>query len=226
MSHRFLIDVRFGLVLAQNQAVAESTRYLWNPSNQPCLSPCFLSTPKLNPISPSHDDSQTLSSPNSTQTPTVSSSVDPFSLSSVDLSMAAADTDSHCAKHPNPDNRAGICSTCLKEKLANLTPPGPDFTSSLVFHSSSPGFSSSSTPKKGNTDAAVVGFVVNFGGGGGGGGGVLRKSRSVSCEAGKAGFGGGDGRKGRKSGGFWKRLIRSTSRKTKGVLMLSSKRVE
>lgn len=71
----------------------------------------------------------------------------------------------------------------------------------------------------------MVGFVVNFGGGGGGG--VLRKSRSVSCEAGKAeSGGGGDGRKGRKSGGFWKRLIRSTSRKTKGVLMLSSKRLE
>ncbi|GAB2283293.1 hypothetical protein Dimus_017814 [Dionaea muscipula] len=178
--------------------------------------------------------------------------------------MGLSGLESNCRKHPNLKQVPGVCSSCLREKLAKLT-PGNDFSSALVYHSSSvscsPGFSSISSPpaskiahlprhRKNGSDAFAgavpVGFVVHSGAPDGAmaGGGLLNKSRSMTCDP-RIGRGNHyqmddyydhkdvyvpelalDGEKKKSGIGFWKKLIKSTSKRTKGVLMLQSKTIK
>lgn len=155
--------------------------------------------------------------------------------------MAWSEPEVMCKKHPDQRQQPGVCSSCLREKLAKL----PTFTFTMVpsRYSSSVSSSSSSTgimsPTKninkihggtnyrrnssalvitGDSDSGTNGFgVVN------GRNGLMRKSRSITYVARRRGRngGGGDGKK--KKEGFWSKLLRSTSMKTKGVFVHSNK---
>ncbi|XP_021852300.1 uncharacterized protein [Spinacia oleracea] len=188
--------------------------------------------------------------------------------------MGFSESDStNCRRHPNPRQLPGICSSCLREKLSNLsnsssfnnTRKSTTFISYSSSFASSPPYSTASSTstttttttttattrkspgsrhRRNGSEAYVsVGMVLNNG---------LKKSRSVSCAplskhskidcvnysekiiGGKIKnnlIGGkileeDDGKNLRKKNGFLKKLIHSTSKKTKGVLLTHSKTVK
>ncbi|GMH05927.1 hypothetical protein Nepgr_007767 [Nepenthes gracilis] len=158
--------------------------------------------------------------------------------------MGFSESDLGCRKHPNQKQLPGVCSSCLRERLTKLATSDSSYSkpSSIVSDSSSlyssPPYSSvsSSTRKPSatsrrrhgrNASEAVVipvGFVLHSGGCIDTNSG-LKKSLSVTCAPRDTGVNLNnseiiDGNCKKKTG-FWKKLIRSTSRKTKGVLMHS-----
>lgn len=150
--------------------------------------------------------------------------------------MALSEPEIMCKKHPDQRQQPGVCSSCLREKLAKL----PTFTFTMVpsRFSSSSSLSSSSSPTciimsptknkihgnyQRNSSTLITGS--DFGVINGKSYGLMRKSRSITYVGRRKGRinggGGGDGKK--KKEGFWTKLLRSTSMKTKGVFIHSNK---
>ncbi|OIT19571.1 hypothetical protein A4A49_64622, partial [Nicotiana attenuata] len=128
-----------------------------------------------------------------------------------------------CKKHPDHKQQPGVCSCCLRERLNKLS--ASTATIAVISSSTSSLFSSTSSstcdsPRGGGhrrITSDVVGpfsFVSIIGAGAGTGGG-LRKSRSIAFVARSGGFMNGQ----KKKEGFWSKLIRSTGKKTKRVLV-------
>ncbi|XP_027177642.1 uncharacterized protein LOC113776780 [Coffea eugenioides] len=141
--------------------------------------------------------------------------------------MAWCEPEIMCEKHPNQRQQPGFCSSCLNERLAKL----PSFTFSMAPSrsssslSSSPAFNSSAssstctspTHHRANhhhrtTSTGLNPFMIH------GKHGLMRKSKSIAYVARRRARSGLDGKK---KEGFWSKLIRSTSVKTKGVLVRS-----
>ncbi|KAI5669813.1 hypothetical protein M9H77_19666 [Catharanthus roseus] len=136
--------------------------------------------------------------------------------------MAWSEPEIMCKKHPDQRQQPGICSSCLREKLAKLpslrfamVPSRSSSVSSSRVSSNSSSICMSPTKDQANhqgksSDSGVNGRTNNG----------LRKSKSSTCVArSRRGRNGGDGKK---KEGFWSKLIRSTSVKTKGVFVHSS----
>ncbi|XP_009787284.1 uncharacterized protein [Nicotiana sylvestris] len=132
-----------------------------------------------------------------------------------------------CKKHPDHKQQPGVCSCCLRERLSKLSTSTA--TIAVISSSTSSLFSSTSSstcnsPRVGGHRriiSDVVGpftFVSIIGTGAGAGGG-LKKSKSQAFVARTGCRSGGllNGQK--KKEGFWSKLIRSTGKKTKRVLM-------
>lgn len=124
-----------------------------------------------------------------------------------------------CKKHPNQRQQPGFCVSCLNERLSKL----PSFTFNLPPSrsssslSSSPAFNSSASsstcasPKHHHHRKSFHHFIIH-----GKNNGVMRKSRSITHATRRRGRNGLDGKK---KEGFWSKLIRTTSAKTKGALV-------
>ncbi|XP_016508995.1 uncharacterized protein LOC107826516 [Nicotiana tabacum] len=124
-----------------------------------------------------------------------------------------------CKKHPDHKQQPGVCSCCLRERLYKLS------TSTAVI-SSSTSSSTCDSPRGGGhrrITSDVVGpfsFVSIIGSGAGAGaGGALKKSRSIAFVARSGCRSGGLLNGLKKKEGFWSKLIRSTGKKTKRVLV-------
>ncbi|CAK9156169.1 unnamed protein product [Ilex paraguariensis] len=157
--------------------------------------------------------------------------------------MALFESEIGCKKHLTHQQQPGVCSSCLREKLLRLY-GGSSSSSSSSFSSSSRtkrnrastsscSSSLSSSPAANyyssassstnmsplhrghhRIPSALVGsisFEVTENG-------VLRKSRSMAVVA-RGGTGEVSG--GKKRGGFWSKLLRSTGKSTKKVFMHS-----
>ncbi|XP_043721975.1 uncharacterized protein LOC122669295 [Telopea speciosissima] len=144
--------------------------------------------------------------------------------------MGWAESEMRCKKHPMHRRTPGVCSYCLRERLIKLSiannggrggmeeAAGSSCSSSLSSSPYSSGASSSDSSPLHDRFAYSEGRV--------GSSGFSLKSRSV------VGFGpktsrrrrveveGTDGNK--KKGGFWSKLLRSTGKKTKKILLHSS----
>lgn len=142
------------------------------------------------------------------------------------------DTKVGCKKHPYNNPQQGVCSSCLAEKLSNLSTPCnyPSFSNSQAkstqvgaaydsFSSSSSGHVSpraDRTRRHARHGSDSTGHVVSASSG-------LKKSRSMIAYASRKGrdvmvAGGRSGKMMvKKKGGFWAKLIRSTSKRTKDV---------
>ncbi|GAB4847251.1 hypothetical protein Ancab_026292 [Ancistrocladus abbreviatus] len=161
--------------------------------------------------------------------------------------MGYSDPDLGCRKHPNQKQLPGVCSSCLREKLSKLTDYNHQNNkkfSSMVSHSSSlssstsplPAYSSASPTKNSHRHrrngseafAVPLGFVLHTGCSSSSSNVAngLKKSLSVSCAPRVMSQGNLNKEEwiegnSKKKTGFWKKLIHSTSKKTKGVLMHS-----
>lgn len=130
-----------------------------------------------------------------------------------------------CMMHPDEKQHPGICSSCLREKLKQL-PAIPFATnqpfSPTAFYSSSTQSSVCASPTSNRhahhrrvSSTFAPGpdvYVIN-------GKGRMGKSHSVRCIKRKRVRNGVV--EGKKKEGFWSKLIRSTSLKTRGVFVHS-----
>lgn len=116
-----------------------------------------------------------------------------------------------CKRHPNEQQSPGVCSSCLREKLLRLSNSHmhkKGLIASVSSQSSSPRYSSASSssfngsPTIRRNDSII--FMVS-------GNSELKKSRSIAFVS----------RREKKKGGFWSKLLRSTGKRTKEVLMHS-----
>ncbi|VFQ70120.1 unnamed protein product [Cuscuta campestris] len=135
--------------------------------------------------------------------------------------MAAA-AGTGCRKHGNRKQVPGVCSSCLRERLAEI--PGAEFADphsggddeSSCSSGSSSGWISPRGHRRIPCDGRSSFAFSATAGDGGRGRAVLKKSNSIAFVAGGCG---GGGRKKEKEG-FWSKLIRSTGKKTRRVFLL------
>ncbi|KAL3524829.1 hypothetical protein ACH5RR_013201 [Cinchona calisaya] len=142
--------------------------------------------------------------------------------------MAWPEPEVMCKKHPNQRQQPGFCFSCLTERFSKL----PSFTFSMVPSrsssslSSSPAFNSSASSSictspthhanhhhHRTTSSGFNPFVIH------GKHGLMRKSKSITYVGRRRATSGLDGKK---KEGFWSKLIRYTSVKTRGVLVGSN----
>ncbi|XP_059645450.1 uncharacterized protein LOC132287009 [Cornus florida] len=144
--------------------------------------------------------------------------------------MGVSESGIGCKKHTNDQQLPGVCSSCLRERLSDLSYSSSShaniYTANMASSYTSLSYSSASSvcisPTHGHgrrhrrTASDVKGsisFILNANTG-------LKKSRSMAFVARSRGLDGSvSGRK--KGGRFWSKLIRSTGNKMKGVLMHS-----
>ncbi|KAL3337831.1 hypothetical protein AABB24_030131 [Solanum stoloniferum] len=123
-----------------------------------------------------------------------------------------------CKKHQDHKQNPGVCSCCLRERLIKLSTNSTTImaTSSSCNYSSLSSSTSSSTwgsprgHRRINSD--VVGPFSFVGAGAGGG---LKKSRSIAFVARSCGL----LNEQKKKEGFWSKLIKSTGKRSKRVLI-------
>ncbi|KAK4356280.1 hypothetical protein RND71_025251 [Anisodus tanguticus] len=125
-----------------------------------------------------------------------------------------------CKKHPQHKQQTGVCSCCLREKLSKINGISTIATiSSIPSSLSSSALSSTCASPCGGIrhrriTSDVAGghysFVTLAAAGG------LKKSRSIAFVA-RGGRVGINGKK--KKEGFWSKLIRSTGKRTKRVIV-------
>ncbi|KAK6789989.1 hypothetical protein RDI58_013789 [Solanum bulbocastanum] len=121
-----------------------------------------------------------------------------------------------CKKHQDHKQNPGVCSCCLRERLIKLC---TNSTTTIMATSSSCTYSSLSSSTSSSTcgsprghrriNSDVVGPFSFVGAGAGGG---LKKSRSIA-------FIGGLLNEQKKKEGFWSKLIKSTGKRSKRVLV-------
>lgn len=139
-----------------------------------------------------------------------------------------------CKMHPDQSQVPGVCSSCLRERLSQLSctaashnkhTPAFSFSSSrsssLAYSSAaasnyaSPNHSRRRRGHQRNASDVMssISFMISGGGYG------LKKSRSMAnfVRRGRV----GDVAGGRKKGGFWSKLLMSTGKRTKEVFMHS-----
>jgi len=128
-----------------------------------------------------------------------------------------------CNIHPYHRQNTGVCSYCLCERLTDLSPL-PQFSASrakpmmAASYSSGPSSSHSSCPaspprRRHRRNASdVIGFIITGSRVG------LRKSRSITFMSRSRGGAGGGVAGGKKRGGFWSTLLRSTGKRTNEML--------
>ncbi|MCD7449381.1 hypothetical protein HAX54_051812 [Datura stramonium] len=128
-----------------------------------------------------------------------------------------------CKNHPQHKQQPGVCSCCLREKLSKINGTTTIATiSSIPSSLSSSASSSTCASPRGHRriTSDVAGghysFVTLAAAGAGGGGGGLKKSRSIAFVA-RGGRVGINGKK--KKEGFWSKLIRSTGKRSKRVIV-------
>ncbi|XP_042492749.1 uncharacterized protein LOC122072236 [Macadamia integrifolia] len=138
--------------------------------------------------------------------------------------MGWAETEMRCKKHPMHRQTPGVCSCCLREKLTKLSnasgrggmeEAGSSCSSSL---SSSP-YSSGETSSDSSPVHDRFGYLE------GRGSGLFLKSRSVVAippRMRSRSRGAVEITDGKKKLGFWSKLIRSTGKKTKKMMLHSS----
>ncbi|TMW82478.1 hypothetical protein EJD97_005841 [Solanum chilense] len=118
-----------------------------------------------------------------------------------------------CKKHQDHKQNHGVCSCCLRERLIKLS---TNSTTTIMATSSSSSSKSSTTcgsprgHRRINSD--VVGPFSFIGTGAGGG---LKKSRSMAFVARSCGL----LNEQKKKEGFWSKLIKSTGKRSKRVLV-------
>ncbi|WOG97402.1 hypothetical protein DCAR_0416742 [Daucus carota subsp. sativus] len=127
-----------------------------------------------------------------------------------------------CNHHPDHRQQPGVCSCCLREKLNHLSQfsdPSRTKIRTLVAVSSASASSGSESPvhhhrhRRHASTGGSLGFIITNTGG-------LKKSRSIAFIATNPLTEHEESRHHSK-GGFWKKLIRSTGKGTKKVLMHS-----
>ncbi|KAL8133963.1 hypothetical protein AgCh_009148 [Apium graveolens] len=130
-----------------------------------------------------------------------------------------------CNKHPDHRQQPGVCSCCLREKLNHLSlfsDPSRNKIRTLVAVSSLSASSGSMSPVHQNhhhrhrrhaSTGGSLGFIITNTGG-------LKKSRSIAFIASNP-LEEHEERRHNSKGGFWKKLIRSTGKGTKKVLLHS-----
>ncbi|XP_057971383.1 uncharacterized protein LOC131160079 [Malania oleifera] len=137
--------------------------------------------------------------------------------------MGIPESDGICKKHPNLNQLPGVCSTCLRERLALLSVSSSQnralvasyYCSSSV--SSSPPYSTASSSnhqspnrrhiRNASDSSGAISIMFNNG---------LRKSRSIAIvPAGRARDAAAAA--GKKKAGFWWKLFRSSGKRTMEV---------
>lgn len=132
-----------------------------------------------------------------------------------------------CNKHPDHRQQPGVCSCCLREKLNHLSlfsDPSRNKIRTLVAVSSLSNSASSGSMspvrqrhhshRRHASTGGSLGFIITNTGG-------LKKSRSIAFIATNSLAEHDDSKHHGKGGGFWKKLMRSTGKGTKKVLMHS-----
>lgn len=140
--------------------------------------------------------------------------------------MGWSESKQGCRKHPNEKQLPGVCSSCLRERLSQLQPSSNKKTIGSVGGyscSSSPSYSPASSSiyvspvyrrhhhhRRLSEKMGSISFTLNVSQG-------LKKSKSIAfvtrtrAEEVAASA--------KKKGGFWSKLLKSTRKRTKEVLM-------
>ncbi|KAK4366992.1 hypothetical protein RND71_014872 [Anisodus tanguticus] len=139
--------------------------------------------------------------------------------------MAFSEPGVICKKHPQHKQQPGVCSCCLREELSKINGISTIATiSSIPSSLSSSAFSSNcASPRDRIGHRRITSDVagghysfVTLAAADTGGGEGLEKSRSIAFVA-RGGRVGINGKK--KKEGFWSKLIRSTGKRTKRVIV-------
>ncbi|VFQ75094.1 unnamed protein product [Cuscuta campestris] len=117
-----------------------------------------------------------------------------------------------CKHHPTHKQPPGVCSCCLRERLAKISGAASS-NSYCDYTSASSSCSSGRVSPRGHRRISSDVAEGRFSGSGGCEGG-LRKSRSIAFAADRR-PGGGEKRR----EGFWSKLIKSAGKRTKKVLL-------
>ncbi|KAF8404651.1 hypothetical protein HHK36_009539 [Tetracentron sinense] len=131
--------------------------------------------------------------------------------------MGLSESEVRCKKHPKHRQSAGVCSFCLRERLSQLsssqnsTTMASSWSSSLYSSASSSSSSSCSSYSSPIQHHGSISFLISGNNG-------LAKSRSMAFDPRNRV---GEDTDGMKKGGFWSKLLRSTRKRTKEVLMHS-----
>lgn len=130
------------------------------------------------------------------------------------IEMGWSQSEGRCKKHPKHTQSPGVCSSCLRERLSQLS---ESLSSSPPSSDSSVSASSESSPRL--PPPLYLSSVAAAEG-------LFGRSRSVAVIVegkGKIGKGGGEVGNRKKRGGFWSKLLGGSNRRMKEEGLLHSK---
>ena len=125
------------------------------------------------------------------------------------IQMGWSQSEGRCKKHPKHTQSPGVCSSCLRERLSQLSSSNNTLSGSCSSSSPSSSSSASASSESSPPHPLYLSSLPVTASGG-----LFGKSRSMAVVAGGNGKGGVVGNR-KKRGGFWSKLLGASNRRRK-----------